>query len=215
MTLSKAHKTMIDRQIAGRGITDPAVLDAMHKVRRDAFLPPRLRASAYDDRPLPIGFGQTISQPYVVALMIEAAALKPDDRALEIGAGSGYAAALMGEIAAQVFTVERHPELAATAAKRLASLGYTNVEVRAGDGTLGLPREAPFNAILSAAGGPAVPVSWKSQLAIGGRLIMPVGGSAIQELVKLVRTAEDRFEEESLGEVRFVRLIGEQGWKAA
>ncbi|HTV71018.1 MAG TPA: protein-L-isoaspartate(D-aspartate) O-methyltransferase [Rhizobiaceae bacterium] len=215
MNLAKARKAMVDRQIAGRGITDAAVLEAMRKVRREDFVPPSVRELAYEDSPLPIGSGQTISQPYIVALMIEAAALKPGDTALEIGAGSGYAAALMGEIAAKIFTVERHAELAQTARERLAALGYANVEVRTGDGTLGLPDEAPFDAIISAAGGPDIPASWKSQLAIGGRLIMPVGGSAIQQLVKLVRTAEDQFKEESLGEVRFVRLIGEQGWKAA
>lgn len=215
MNSRKARETMVEQQIAGRGITDAAVLEAMRKVRREEFVPSSLREAAYDDSPLPIGSGQTISQPYIVALMIEAAELEPDDHVLEIGTGSGYAAALIGEIAEKVFTIERHEDLAETARERLATLGYANIEVHTGDGTLGLPDKAPFGAIIAAAGGPEVPASLKSQLAIGGRLIIPVGGNGSQRLVKLIRRAKDTFDEESLGEVRFVRLIGEQGWNAA
>lgn len=204
---------MVRRQIAGRGIRDPAVLAAMRKVAREAFVPPWLRAFAYDDNPLPIGEGQTISQPYVVALMLGAAALGPGDRALEVGTGSGYASALMAEIAATVVTIERHAALAEAARQRLAALGYRNVAVHAGDGTLGWPDAAPYQAIVAAAGGPGVPAPWREQLAVGGRLVMPVGGSAHhQRLIKLTRRGASEYDREDLGAVSFVPLIGAHGW---
>lgn len=204
---------MVDRQIAWRGVSDDHVLRAMRSVPREAFVPESLRVFAYDDAPLPIGEGQTISQPYVVALMIEAAALRPGERALEIGTGSGYAAAVMAEIAGQVFTIERLAGLADTARYRLTELGYANVEVRSGDGTLGLPEAAPFDVIIAAAAGPEVPEAWKEQLAAGGRIVMPVGGYNYQELVRLTRRDDGKFSEERFGDVRFVPLVGAQGWR--
>lgn len=210
---AQARQTMVERQIAGRGIRDANVLDAMRMVPREEFVPERLRRCAYDDGPLPIGEGQTISQPYVVALMIEAAALRPGERALEIGTGSGYAAALMGHIASDVFTVERHAALADRARSCLERLGYANIRVITGDGTLGLPGEAPFDVIIASAGGPGVPEAWKQQLAAGGRIVMPVGGRhGYQDLVKLVLGSDGGLAKEYLGGVRFVPLIGAQGW---
>lgn len=208
-----ARETMVERQIARRGIRDANVLSAMRAVPREEFVPEKLRRYAYDDGPLPIGDGQTISQPYVVALMIEAAALRPGERALEIGTGSGYAAALMGQIASDVFTVERLDVLAERARSCLARLGYANIRVHTGDGTLGLPGEAPFDVIIASAGGPDVPQAWKEQLAAGGRIVMPVGRHhGYQDLVKLVRGSDGGFTTELLGGVRFVPLIGAQGW---
>lgn len=210
---AQTRETMVEREIAARGIRDAHVLKAMRTVPREEFVPERLRRLAYDDGPLPIGEGQTISQPYVVALMIEAAALRPGERALEIGTGSGYAAALMGQIASEVFTVERHAVLADRARSCLERLGYTNIRVETGDGTLGLPDEAPFDVIMASAGGPDVPEAWKEQLAAGGRIVMPVGGRhGYQDLVKLVRGSDGGFAKEMLGGVRFVPLIGAQGW---
>ena len=170
-----ARNRMIDVQIARRGVRDPRVLDAMRRVPREIFVDEGMREFAYEDSPLSIGEGQTISQPYVVALMIEAAELKPGDRVLEVGAGSGYAAAVMAQIADRVFAIERHATLAGQAARRCADLGYGNVAIRVGDGTLGWPEEAPFDAIVVAAGGPEPPPALKDQIAPGGRLIIPVG----------------------------------------
>jgi protein-L-isoaspartate(D-aspartate) O-methyltransferase len=204
---------MVDRQIAGRGIADPALLAAMRAVPREAFVPAHLAAHAYDDSPLPIEAGQTISQPYIVALMIDAAGVGAGDRVLEIGAGSGYAAALLGRIARTVVAVERHGELADLAAARMARLGYHNVEIVVGDGSVGLPGRQPFDAILAAASSPTVPDALGDQLAAGGRLVMPVGDrNGIQRLVRLRRTRESGFEEDDLGAVRFVPLIGAGGW---
>jgi len=205
---------MVERQIRARGVRDPRVLAAIGAVPREAFLPPELVEFAYDDRPLPIEAGQTISQPYIVALMAEALRLQPDDDVLEIGAGSGYAAAVLAAMARRVYTIERHAELADLARERLARLGYANVEVRCGDGTLGWPERAPFAAIVAAAGGPEVPRALIDQLEIGGRLVMPVGPSQLQELVRVTRegagAADLRYE--ALGAVQFVPLIGTQGW---
>lgn len=211
---SQARAEMVERQIAGRDVKDAGVLRAMRAVPREEFVPEELRPFAYDDAPLPIGEGQTISQPYVVALMVEAANLRPEERALEIGTGSGYAAAVMAEIAAQVYTVERHASLAEAARRRLSALGYANVEVRTGDGTLGLPDAAPFDAIICAASGPDVPDAWKEQITTGGRIVMPVGGHyGGQQLVRLVRRDQDHFDRDLLGGVRFVPLVGAQGWQ--
>jgi protein-L-isoaspartate(D-aspartate) O-methyltransferase len=211
--LSRARDRMVDVQIARRGVRDKRVLDAMRQVPREAFVEPGYEEFAYEDGPLPIGEAQTISQPYIVAFMIEAAEVQPDQRVLEIGAGSGYAAAVMSRIARHVHTIERHPSLAEAARRRFAALGYGNIELRIGDGTLGWPEAAPFDAILVAAGGPDVPTALKQQLAIGGRLVIPVGSSETgQMLLKVTRRSETEFEEEDLGGVAFVPLIGEQGW---
>ncbi|MEX2472836.1 MAG: protein-L-isoaspartate(D-aspartate) O-methyltransferase [Gemmatimonadota bacterium] len=209
--LATQRARMVDRQLARRGIRNPAVLDAMGTVPREAFVPEVSRHEAYEDRPLPIGEGQTISQPYVVALMIEALSLDADDRVLEVGAGSGYAAAVLGRIAREVYAIERHASLARAASERMGQLGYDNVRVTAGDGTLGWPEEAPFDAILVSAGGPEVPEPLLDQLAPGGRLVIPLGEPwKDQELVRLERQAGGAVARESLGHVRFVPLIGEE-----
>jgi len=203
---------MIERHLKFRGIRDPRVLSAMAAVPREQFLPPELEEFAYDDRALPIAVGQTISQPYIVALMTEALHLSPDDRALEIGTGSGYAAAVLAQIANHVDTVERHAELADGARQVLARLGYTNVDVHCGDGTLGWPEHAPYQAIIVAAGGPDLPPALLEQLAIGGRLVMPVGPARTQTLVRITRLGDSKYHREDLGAVMFVPLIGEHGW---
>lgn len=203
---------MVERQIVRRGLRNPHVLAAMRSVPREAFIAPEMQHLAYEDRPLPIGAGQTISQPYVVALMIEAAELRPEDRVLEIGAGSGYAAALLSRIASCVHAIERHEALTETARARLDRLGYDNVSLRTGDGTRGWPEAAPFDAILVAAGAPGAPASLKRQLAPGGRLVIPVEtGEGHQRLIRIRRTGDDTWQEEELGAVRFVPLIGAEG----
>lgn len=204
---------MVTDQVEARGVRDERVLEAMRKVAREEFIPERLREFAYEDSPLPIAADQTISQPYIVALMVEALALEGGEKILEIGAGSGYAAAVLGEIAGQVFTIERIEELAQSAGSVLERLGYHNVSVRHGDGTLGWPEEAPFDAIVVAAGGPEVPASLKRQLRIGGRIVIPIGEDLrVQELVRIKRVSEEEFEQEDLADVRFVPLVGEEGW---
>ena len=207
------RKEMVERDIAARGVRDELVLDAMRKVPRELFLPKRLREFAYEDSPLPIAGEQTISQPYIVAFMAEALMLKGGEEVLEIGAGSGYAAAVLSEIAANVYTVERLGPLAGKAAETLAELGYDNVHVLHGDGTRGWPDHAPYDAIVVAAGGPQVPGSLKEQLKIGGRLVIPVGSDQrSQELVRVTRISADEYRSEDIADVRFVPLIGEQGW---
>jgi protein-L-isoaspartate(D-aspartate) O-methyltransferase len=214
--LALARERMVDRQVARRGVRDDHVLEAMREVPREAFVPEGLQEFAYDDAPLPIEAGQTISQPYIVGLMIQAAAIRPGDRVLEIGAGSGYAAAVMSRIAGQVFAIERHEALTGLARERLRRLGYDNVELRTGDGTRGWVEAGPFDAILAAAGGPSIPQALKDQLDLGGRLVMPVGATQDeQRLVKVTRVRASHFEEDDLGAVRFVPLIGEQGWPDA
>ena len=208
-----AREQMVERQIAGRGISNSHLLKAMREMPRHEFVPPDLAAFAYDDSPLPIEADQTISQPYIVALMIEAAEVAPGDKVLEIGAGSGYAAAVMSRIAKEVIGIERHKQLADLAAARMTRLGYDNVRIVHGDGSRGRPQEAPFDAIIAAASGSHVPEVLRRQLAIGGTLVMPVGEpSAVQNLVKVRRLGEEDFEQEDLGPVRFVPLIGEHGW---
>ncbi|CAN5899134.1 protein-L-isoaspartate(D-aspartate) O-methyltransferase [soil metagenome] len=212
MNTSAARQLMVDRHIRARGVRDPLVLDALATIPREAFVPAELAELAYEDRPLPIEAGQTISQPYIVAVMVEALALEPADKVLEIGAGSGYAAAVLAKIAQHVYTIERHAELADLARERLARLGYANVELRCGDGTLGWTEHAPFDAIVVAAGGPDLPRALLDQLAIGGRLVMPVGSGSAQELVRVTRIGEAEYRREELGAVQFVPLIGVEGW---
>ncbi len=213
-SLENSRERMVTQQLIGRGIQDPLVIAAMGQVPREVFVDEGHRQYTYDDGPLPILEGQTISQPYVVALMIELLRLSPVDKVLEIGTGSGYAAAVLSRIAAEVFTVERELSLVKYALKNIESLGYDNVRVKHGDGTLGWPEFAPYEAIIVAAGGPSVPSALKEQLSIGGWLIIPVGGEQrAQRLVKVSRIDEDKFKEKKLSYVRFVPLIGKQGWE--
>jgi protein-L-isoaspartate(D-aspartate) O-methyltransferase len=212
--LAELRAKMVRQQIEERGITDQAVLRAMQTVPRHFFVPERYQHRAYDDGPLPILAGQTISQPYVVALMIAKLTLSPTDRVLEIGTGSGYAAAVLSRIAALVYTIERHHKLVQYAQQRFRRLGYENIQVRHGDGTQGWPEHAPYDGIVVAAGGPAVPESLRQQLALGGRLVIPVGQKKRQQwLVRVTRIAHDQFETERLNPVAFVPLIGEEGWE--
>ena len=203
---------MLRRHIRGRGISDPRVLEAMAAVPREAFVDPGLVRRAYADGPLPIGEGQTISQPYVVAWMAEAAEVAAGDRVLEVGAGSGYAAAVLGRLAERVYTVERHAALARAAAARLRALGCDNVRVRHGDGNEGWREHAPYDAILVAAAGPGVPGALREQLRAGGRLVMPIGCRwATQRLVRERCGGAGEFAREELGAVRFVPLVDEAG----
>lgn len=211
---AQAREAMVRQQVAARGITNRHLLAAMREVPRHEFVGADMARFAYDDSPLPIEADQTISQPYIVALMVEAAEVAPGDNVLEIGAGSGYAAAVMGCIAERVVAIERHGELARLAAARMGRLGYDNVAVIHGDGSKGWPQEAPFEAILAAASGSHVPEVLMRQLSVGGTLVMPVGEpAAVQNLIKVRRLGEDDFEQEDLGPVRFVPLIGEHGWR--
>jgi protein-L-isoaspartate(D-aspartate) O-methyltransferase len=203
---------MVRLQVADRGIRDRRVLDALASVPRHDFVSAELAPFAYDDAPLPIGNGQTISQPYIVALTVEALRLTERDRVLDIGTGSGYAAAVLSQVAREVFSVERVETLCRAAVERLARLGYDNVHVRQGDGTLGWPEHAPFDAIAVAAVGPRPPPALLEQLAVGGRLVMPVGPDGSQTLMRLTRRANGTYREEPLVGVRFVPLIGEQGF---
>jgi protein-L-isoaspartate(D-aspartate) O-methyltransferase len=209
-----ARASMVEHHIAARGIVDERVLAAMSSVRRERFVPKDVAQFAYEDHPLPIGSGQTISQPFIVALMAEAAEIGPDDKVLEIGTGSGYGAAVLARLAASVWTVERLASLTATARDRLASEGIDNVHVVEGDGTLGWPDEAPYDAIIVTAGAPAVPTALQNQLAHGGRLVIPSGSkNRGQTLLRVRRGLGDSgYRSEELGLVRFVPLIGEQGW---
>jgi protein-L-isoaspartate(D-aspartate) O-methyltransferase len=212
MTRREQRERMVDQQIARRGISDPAVLAAFTEVPREAFVPESLADLAHADAPLPIAGGQTISQPYVVAITVQALGLKGHENVLEIGTGSGYAAAILGKLARQVHTVERIPELADIAAERLARLGFHNVHVHYGDGTLGWPTNAPYQAIAVAAGAPRPPPSLLQQLTIGGRIVLPHGDASSQRLVRITRRDDDHYIEENLGEVRFVPLLGAEGW---
>lgn len=210
--MQRERERMVETQIAARGVRDPAVLKAMRTVPREEFVPEELRSHAYSDGPLPIAAGQTISQPFIVASMVQSLQLKGDDRVLEIGVGSGYAAAVIAEIVDEVYGIERHEELATTAGERLKRLGYDNIEICHGDGTRGWDEKAPFDAIVVAAAGPKIPDSLKDQLAIGGRMVIPVGSTIYdQSLVRITRT-EKGFEQEKLEAVRFVPLVGEEGW---
>ena len=212
---TREREAMVERQLKRRGITEPAILDAFLAVPREEFVAEQHAHLAYGDHPLPIEAEQTISQPYIVALMIQAAAVGPDDVVLEIGAGSGYAAAVISRIADRVIAIERQHRLVEIASERVRRLGYDNVEIVEGDGTRGCAEKAPFNAILAAASGSHVPEPLLSQLASGGRLVMPLGNpSGIQELVKVTKDEDGLLQQESLGGVRFVPLIGAEGWQA-
>lgn len=206
--------TMVREQLERRGLENPRVLAAMRAVPRHLFVKSNLREHAYDDRPLTIGFYQTISQPYVVALMCDLLELKETDSVLEIGTGSGYAAAVLSKLCASVVTIERIPELAEKARETLARADCSNVTVHCGDGTLGLPKDSPFDAILVSAAAPSVPESYKQQLSIGGRLVIPAGQSrSVQSLYRVRKKSGTEFSTEDLGGVAFVPLIGEEGWR--
>jgi protein-L-isoaspartate(D-aspartate) O-methyltransferase len=212
--MDQRREQMVAQQIEGRGLRDPAVLAAMRAVPREAFVAEGQHPFAYDDGPLPIAEGQTISQPYVVALMIEMLRLRPQDRVLEIGTGSGYAAAVLSRIVAEVYTVERIEQLVDFARQNLSGLEYDNIQVHHGDGSLGWPEQAPYDGIIVAAGGPKIPAALKKQLVIGGRLVMPVGSEQrAQQLVRLTRVEENEYDRENLSHVRFVPLIGQEAWE--
>ncbi len=206
---SDSREQMLEQQIRARGIDSPSVLQAMQAVPREEFVPEEVRQMAYHDGPLPIEAGQTISQPFIVALMIDAANIQPDDRVLEVGAGSGYAAAVVGQIANVVYAIERHAELAKLAAERVRRLNYHNIIIKAGDGSNGWLEHSPFDAILVPARAAQVPQPLKAQLAIGGRLIIPVGKEHSQHLLRIERVAEQEFVEQDLGAVRFVPLVSD------
>lgn len=202
---------MVEQQVRARGILDRAVLEALRKVPRHCFVPELDHLNAYEDRPLPIGGGQTISQPYMVALMTSLLALTPGDRVLEIGTGCGYQTAVLAELGAEVYSVERVEALSRRARALLEELGYAGVTFRVGDGTSGWPEHAPYQAVIVTAGGPAVPPCLIEQLGEGGRLVMPVGSSRVQRLVRLTRRGK-RLRREEHGTCSFVKLIGQHGW---
>lgn len=212
-TMAWRRKEMVEKQLRARGIRDERLLQAFLEVPRERFVERSRHDFAYDDTPLPIEEGQTISQPYIVAVMLEAARLGPDARVLEVGAGSGYATALISRMAKDAYGIEWHRALAGLAARRMKDLGFANAHIREGDGTLGWPDAAPFDAIVVSAGGPEVPKTLLAQLALGGRLVVPVGKvPRSQELVLVVRTGEHAYDQSSLGPVHFVPLVGSEGW---
>jgi protein-L-isoaspartate(D-aspartate) O-methyltransferase len=210
----RARARMVQEQLRARDVADPRVLEVMGEVPREAFLSGTAAASpreTYRDSALPVGRGQTLSQPYMVARMTEALRLRPDDRVLEIGTGTGYQTAVLARLAAEVWSVERDPVLAEEARWRLEELGMENVHLQVGDGSLGWPEGAPYDAILVTAGAPNVPAALVDQLAGGGRLLIPVGSRTLQNLLRITRRGDD-LETESLLECRFVPLVGEEGW---
>lgn len=213
LSYKQARQKMVEDQLIVRGVQDKRVLEAMSTVPREKFVHRYLRKLAYADSPLPIGSGQTISQPYIVALMTTALDLEPGDKVLEIGTGSGYAAAVLSLLCSRVITIECIHDLARRAKKTLSRLGYDNVDVIEGDGTLGWPEQAPYDAIVATAGGPHIPSTLKVQLAENGRLVMPVGDlEHYQSLMRLERVGDTEYRTDNLGEVRFVPLVGAEGW---
>ena len=210
---SIARRRMVEDQVVARGVRDPRVIDAMLQVPRHKFVEEALESQAYQDAPLPIGERQTISQPYMVAVMSEALALDGTEKVLEVGTGSGYQAAVLALLADRVFSLERIPALARRARKALDSCGYSKVNIRLGDGTLGWQEMAPFDAIVVTAGAPDVPRDYLDQLAVGGRLVIPVGDRMSQVLMRITRTSEHEFKEEQLLGCRFVPLVGNHGWR--
>ena len=212
-TYAEKRHQMVETQIVAHGICDPAVVEAMRSVPREVYVAPEMQDFAYDDMALPIAAGQTISQPYIVALMIAALQPHPEDRVLEIGTGSGYAAAVLSRVVREVYTVERHAELVELARRRMDALGYDNVHLLHGDGTLGWPEHAPYDGIVVAAGGPKIPIALRTQLVCYGSLVMPVGaGQSQQHLIRVTRDSDTTYSQETLGGVHFVPLIGAQGW---
>ena len=205
------RREMVRFQMRERDIRDERVLAALEEVPRELFVPPDQREAAFEDCPLPIGHGQTVSQPYIVALMVQLLEMQPHHRVLDVGSGSGYQAAVLARLAGHVYAIERIPELAERARAVLAELGVANVTVRVGDGTLGWPEEAPFDGIICGAGAPALPPAWEEQLAEGGRIVAPVGGLDSQTLLVAQKLAGRLRRREVCG-VRFVKLIGEGGW---
>lgn len=212
INFQKARDRMVESQLVSRGILDHRVLEAMRKVPRHYFVDEALKEQAYSDHPLPIGDKQTISQPYIVALMSEVLQLKGHEKVLEIGTGSGYQAAVLAELAERVFSIERFPGLAFRANQILQKLGYRNVIIRVGDGTVGWPDDSPFDGIVVTAGTPKIPQPLIDQLAMGGRLVVPVGDRISQELV-LVQRVPEGIQKSNLGGVRFVDLVGKWGWE--
>lgn len=212
--LEKERRQMVENQIISRGIGNEAVLEAFRTVPRHIFVPDRLKERAYEDNPLPIGEGQTISQPYIVALMIAALEPEESDNILEVGTGSGFAAAVLSRIVSRVYSIERYEVLADRAREVYAELGYDNIEVIAADGSSGWPEKAPFDGILVSAAAPRVTETLKKQLKPGGNLVIPVGDKTMQDLIQIKYDSSGKYREKSLGLVRFVPLIGKKGWKS-
>lgn len=207
------RQRMVDVQLIPRGIHDPRVLAAMRKVPRHLFLDEALWPEAYEDHPLPIGEKQTISQPYIVALMTQALQLRGHEKVLEIGTGSGYQAAILCELAEQVYSIERLPSIAKRARRKLDELKYSNIVITIGDGTLGWKEHSPYDGIIVTASSPYPPTTLLGQLKIGGRLIIPIGDELTQELTLYIRESETEYGKESYGGCRFVKLVGDQGWR--
>jgi protein-L-isoaspartate(D-aspartate) O-methyltransferase len=208
-----SRRRMVEEQVIDRGVTDPRVINAMLKVPRHNFVEEALAGKSYQDAPLPIGEKQTISQPYMVAVMSEALMLDGTETVLEVGTGSGYQAAVLALLAERVFSLERIPSLARSARKALDSNGFSKVNIRLADGTLGWLDKAPFDAIIVTAGAPQVPQEYLKQLAVGGRLVIPVGDRESQVLMRMTRVGENDYKEEKMLGCRFVPLIGNHGWK--
>jgi protein-L-isoaspartate(D-aspartate) O-methyltransferase len=209
----KEVRYLIDRELKPEGITDERVLDAVYRVKRERFVPESMKDRAYDNHPLPIGESQTISQPYIVALMTQALDLRPEDKVLEIGTGSGYQAAVLAELSGVVYSVERLEPLAMRARTNLYGQGYTNIILISGDGTKGLPEYAPFDKIIVTAAAPRVPDTLLEQLKNGGKMVVPVGGKQVQDLQLVEKALNGRLTKRSLGGCRFVPLIGNEGWR--
>lgn len=208
-----ARRRMVEEQVKARGVRDQRVIDAMLRVPRHLFVPSALADQAYSDFPLPIGERQTISQPYMVGVMSEALQLSGGEKVLEIGTGSGYQAAILALLARQVFSLERIPALARQARRTLDACGFARVNVRVTDGTFGWEDEAPFDGIVVTAGAPAIPQAYRTQLAVGGRLVIPVGDRLSQVLMRVTRLGERNYREERLFGCRFVPLVGDHGWR--